>query len=235
MIRNQTALKAAIEDLEIRDVVEAAMRAMLIDLEITNSLENQLVVENERHNLLRRAATFELALDEARLKQKDADSIREELGDKFVAEILHLNKKIVSLNEMKSEHETALKDLEKLNAKLALAEKEIADLKSGKGIQGKFNDSVRADSANEDLSKASPLMTSDQVDEKATETVVHSSLAEGGSSLVSKDVDKLGVDSSVPLSKKKKKGVVSLVIGEERELPQLPTFPGRILLRIFSF
>jgi F-box domain len=235
MIRNQIALKSAIEDLEIRSEVEEAMRAMLIDLEITNWLESQVAIENERHNLLRRAAIFELALEEARLKQKDEDSMREELGDKFVAEILDLNEKLAGLNEIKSEHETALQDLEKLNAKLALAEKEIADLKSGKGTQGRLNSNIKNDSKIEIPLKASPFMISDQVGEKYSDTKELGSRVEDENSLVPKDVHAYGGDYPDPLPNKSRKGVVSLVIGEEGESPHLPTFEGVILLRIFSF
>jgi hypothetical protein len=233
MIRNQIALKAAIEDLEIRSIVEEVMRDMLVDLEITNWLENQLAVENERENLLRRAATFELALEEARLKQKDEDSVREELGDKFLAEILNLNEKIISLNQIKSEHETALQNLETLQAKLVLAEKEIADLKSDKQMHGDFKDDKKFESINEGLSKATPILSLDQKG-KTGDITDNSSHFEADNRLVPRDGPGLDSGLTVVSSDNKRKGFVSLVFGEG-ELPQLPTFEGQILLLIFSF
>lgn len=245
--RTKDALLSTLEELQIRAAVEETVRSMLVDVELALSLEKELLVEEELRHLQRRAVASELALQEARVMKQAEDENRKTLADDLVKELWSLSQELGNLKRWKRENESVIQERDQLAAELLQADEKIAMLRSMTTTTG-------SGALKEHNSKQAPIQviepTSDpKLFPETTEDIGAGTVQEAGDIIAHQSVPHLatrGADREQskieehpsPLETRAKdtpRPVVSLVLEEDGEAPQLPTLEEHILLQIFAF
>jgi hypothetical protein len=133
--KTEEALREALQDLEIRSVVQETVRSMLVDVELACSLEKELAAEQEKIYTQKRILAADLALQEARLVQEQQQEEKQCLADDLVKELWALSKELGKLKRWKKENEGTIQERDELLAKLLQAEEKIEALRSQPSAQ----------------------------------------------------------------------------------------------------
>lgn len=239
-MKTQEALQATLDDLQTRAVVEATVRSMLVDVELTMSLEKDLVAEEANRNLQQRAMASELALLEARLVKKQDEQYRATLADDLVKELWSLSQELGNLKRWKRENEDTIQERDQLVAKLLQAEEQIEILRSMPMVppDGDTKPASRSHLEPTPEPKLAPMAMnmpkpfSTEISEDAIKPFGELPTVATGSA-DSTEFAQVGNTQAV----QPQRPVVSLLLEEEEEgeAPQLPTLDESILLHIFSF
>ena len=125
----ETVLSSTLNDLSIRNEVGDCIQDMLLDLETTHHLQQQLELESTQR-LLEKAQTEQQAVTlEAHAERLERYDRRVELADQFVVELLQVNREIKELMAWKEAHEYKVKNYDLILAKLAKTEADLTEAK----------------------------------------------------------------------------------------------------------
>lgn len=123
----ESVLSATITDMHVRNEVGDCIQDMLLDLETTHHLQQQLELESTQR-LLEKAQTEQQGVTlEAHTERLERYDRRVDLADHFVVELLELNREMKELLAWKEAHEHKVKDYDTVLAKLAKTEEELRD------------------------------------------------------------------------------------------------------------
>ncbi|KAL3944395.1 MAG: hypothetical protein SGBAC_001519 [Bacillariaceae sp.] len=121
----QAALLETLTESHVRTEVEACMSSMLLDVETTFSLQQQVIVHCNQVQVDRLAKEQKATILETEAEQAAREEERLELADHFVKELLTLSQEMESLLQWKKEHEHKVDSYDELMAKLAQAQEEL--------------------------------------------------------------------------------------------------------------
>lgn len=125
----ETVLSSTLNDLSIRNEVGDCIQDMLLDLETTHHLQQQLELESTQR-LLEKAQTEQQAVTlEAHAERLERYDRRVELADQFVVELLQVNREMKELMAWKEAHEYKVKNYDLILAKLAKTEADLTEAK----------------------------------------------------------------------------------------------------------
>eukprot|EP00526_Cylindrotheca_closterium_P006528 CAMPEP_0113651466 /NCGR_PEP_ID=MMETSP0017_2-20120614/27427_1 /TAXON_ID=2856 /ORGANISM="Cylindrotheca closterium" /LENGTH=588 /DNA_ID=CAMNT_0000564127 /DNA_START=26 /DNA_END=1789 /DNA_ORIENTATION=+ /assembly_acc=CAM_ASM_000147 len=121
----QAALLETLTESHVRTEVEACMSSMLLDVETTFSLQQQLMVHSNQVQVDRLAREQRATILEAEAERVAREQERMELADHFVKELLTLSQEMEKLLQWKKEHEHKVDSYDELLAKLVQTEEEL--------------------------------------------------------------------------------------------------------------
>lgn len=121
----QAALLETLTESHVRTEVEACMSSMLLDVETTFSLQQQVIVHCNQVQVDRLAKEQRATILETEAEQVAREQERLELADHFVKELLTLSQEMESLLQWKKEHEHKVDSYDELMAKLVQAQEEL--------------------------------------------------------------------------------------------------------------
>jgi len=154
----ESVLSATITDLHVRNEVGDCIQDMLLDLETTHHLQQQLELESTQR-LLEKAQTEQQGVTlEAHTERLERYDRRVDLADHFVVELLELNREMKELLAWKEAHEYKVKNYDTVLAKLAKTEEELRDA----------NTRVPLDAGADKSSEESKASTEDNVEQSSS-------------------------------------------------------------------
>ena len=121
----QSALFETLADLEVRGEVEKCMSTLLVDLETTFSLQQQLVAYTNQQSTDRLVIEQKSIILDAEAERLIGDQQRENLADTFVQELMTMSRELETLLHWKKQNEHKVDTYDELLAKLAQAEEEL--------------------------------------------------------------------------------------------------------------
>eukprot|EP00934_Nitzschia_sp_Nitz4_P004310 Nitzschia sp. Nitz4//scaffold62_size106224//40262//42097//NITZ4_004352-RA/size106224-processed-gene-0.52-mRNA-1//-1//CDS//3329555844//4300//frame0 len=121
----QEKLQDAISDLSIRTQVQDCLHSMLVDVETTIYLQQQLELQANRQTLHSLHKQHQATILEADAERLARDSNRAEMADSMVREMMTLSQELESLLHWKQENLQKVQDYDDLLAKLAQTEEEL--------------------------------------------------------------------------------------------------------------
>ena len=125
MARMETVLQETLMDFHIRTQVQECLQSMLVDLELTHALGQQIQVQYHQSEVdrltLEQIATMQDRWAQATIRT-DA---QEELADELVAELVTLSRELHQLTKWKQQHQHKVETYDELLAKLVQAEEEL--------------------------------------------------------------------------------------------------------------
>jgi len=125
----QSVLSSTLNDLHVRNEVGDCIQEMLLDLETTHHLQQQLELESTQ-KLLEKAQTEQQGVTlEAHSERLERYDRRVELADHFVVELLQVNNEMKELQAWKETHAYKVRNYELILAKLAKTEADLAEAK----------------------------------------------------------------------------------------------------------
>lgn len=123
----QSVLSTTLNDLHIRNEVGDCIQEMLLDLETTHHLQQQLELESTQ-KLLEKAQTEQQGVTlEAHAERLERYDRRVELADQFVVELLQVNREMKGLLAWKEAHSYKVRNYDLILAKLAKTEADLAE------------------------------------------------------------------------------------------------------------
>jgi len=125
----QSVLTTTLHDLHVRNEVGDCIQEMLLDLETTHHLQQQLELESTQ-KLLEKAQTEQQGVTlEAHAERLERYDRRVELADQFVVELLQVNCDMKELLAWKEAHSYKVRNYDLILAKLAKTEADLTEAK----------------------------------------------------------------------------------------------------------
>ncbi|CAJ1943112.1 unnamed protein product [Cylindrotheca closterium] len=121
----QAALLETLTESHVRTEVEDCMSSMLLDVETTFNLQQQLMAHSNQVQVDRLSKEQRATILEAESERVAREQERMELADHFVKELLTLSREMEKILQWKKEHEHKVKSYDELLAKLVQAEEEL--------------------------------------------------------------------------------------------------------------
>jgi hypothetical protein len=121
----QAALFQTLTDFQVRTEVEECMGSILLDVETTFSLQQQLVVHTNQQTVDRLSREQKATILDAEAERSARDDDRLQLADQFVTELMTLSRELETLLHWKTEHEHKVNTYDELMAKLVQTEEEL--------------------------------------------------------------------------------------------------------------
>jgi hypothetical protein len=121
----ENALLNSLTDLHVRNEVDACLQSMLLTVESTHFLEQQLELENTKQQLTQTQAEHRATVLDAHAERLERYNRRVQLADDLVVQLVKLNREIQQLLEWKEEHEYKVRNYDAVLAKLAQTEEEL--------------------------------------------------------------------------------------------------------------
>jgi hypothetical protein len=121
----QVALFQTLTDFQVRTEVEECMGSILLDVETTFSLQQQLMVHSNQQTVDRLAREQKATILDAEAERSARDDDRLQLADQFVTELMTLSRELETLLHWKTEHEHKVNTYDELVAKLVQTEEEL--------------------------------------------------------------------------------------------------------------
>mmetsp|Transcript_30389 Transcript_30389/g.65197 ORF Transcript_30389/g.65197 Transcript_30389/m.65197 type:complete len:542 (+) Transcript_30389:200-1825(+) len=123
----ESVLSATLTDLHVRGEVGSCIQSMLLDIETTHHLQQQLELE-ATHRLLEKAQTEQQGVIlEAHAERLERYHRRVDVADHFVVELLQLNREMKELLAWKEAHEDKVRNYDSVMARLAQTEEELKE------------------------------------------------------------------------------------------------------------
>jgi len=125
----ESVLSATLTDLHIRNEVGDCIQEMLMDIETTHDLQQQIELETARRSLEKAQREQQGVILEAHTERLERYNRRVLLADNFAVELLKLNREMKELVEWKEAHEYKVRNYDSMLAKLTQAEEDLRDAK----------------------------------------------------------------------------------------------------------
>ena len=125
----ESVLSATLTDLHIRNEVGDCIQEMLMDIETTHDLQQQIELETARRSLEKAQREQQGVILEAHTERLERHNRRVLLADNFAVELLKLNREMKELVEWKEAHEYKVRNYDSMLAKLTQAEEDLRDAK----------------------------------------------------------------------------------------------------------
>jgi hypothetical protein len=123
----ELSLLQSLADLHIRNEVDDCIRSMLLDVETTYHLQQQLELKAAQERLRQTQTEQRATILEANTERLERQDRRLELADHMVVELAKLNRELQQLQEWKEEHEYKVRNYDTVLAKLAQTEEELRE------------------------------------------------------------------------------------------------------------
>lgn len=124
-IKMQTALIDTLTDLQVRSHVEDCMSDLLVDLETTFNLQQQLVVYTNQQTTDRLVLEQKSTILDAEAERLLRDQQQDKLADAFVSELMTVSRELQTLLHWKKQNEHKVNSYDELLAKLVQTEEEL--------------------------------------------------------------------------------------------------------------
>ena len=122
----ESNLMGALVEMQVRSEVEACMNSLLIDVEMTHYLRQELKVKACQERVEYLELQQEATVMESKALQLQREENRLELADQLVKDLWSLSRELESLTQWKQAHEDKVLKYDDLVAKLAQSEEELA-------------------------------------------------------------------------------------------------------------
>lgn len=123
----ESSLLQSLADLHIRNEVDDCIRSMLLDVETTCHLQQQLDLHAAKEQLRQTQTEQRATILEANTERLERQDRRLELADHMVVELAKLNRELQQLQQWKEEHEYKVRNYDTVLAKLAQTEEELQE------------------------------------------------------------------------------------------------------------
>jgi hypothetical protein len=166
-----SVLSTTLMDLHVRNEVGDCIQDMLLDVETTYHLQQQLELESTQR-LLEKAQTEQQGVTlEAHTERLERHDHRVDLADRFVVELLQLNREMKELLTWKEAHGYKVRNYDFVLAKLARTEDELREANSGAKPRRAEDEKVEETESNmeKNIEQSSPAETIELTPENTPE------------------------------------------------------------------
>mmetsp|Transcript_53590 Transcript_53590/g.61870 ORF Transcript_53590/g.61870 Transcript_53590/m.61870 type:complete len:658 (+) Transcript_53590:333-2306(+) len=138
MVKMETVLSATLSDLHIRNEVGECVQSILLDVETTNHLQQQLELQTTQKLLENAQMEQQGVVLEAHTERIERYDRRLDIADHFVIELVKLDRDLKELLAWKEEHEYKVRNYDGVIANLAQTEEELKEaIRVSFGSEGK--------------------------------------------------------------------------------------------------
>jgi len=127
MVKMETVLTATLSDLHIRNEVGECVQSILLDVETTNHLQQQLELQMIQKLLENAQMEQQGVVLEAHTERLERYDRRLDIADHFVIELVQLDRDLKELLLWKEEHEYKVRNYDGVIAKLAQTKEELRE------------------------------------------------------------------------------------------------------------
>jgi len=210
MVTQMTSvLSSTLTDLHVRNEVGNCIQDMLLDVETTHHLQQQLEIEKTQR-LLEKAQTEQQGVTlEAHTERLERHDRRVDLADRFVVELLQLNHEMKGLLTWKEAHGYKVRNYDFVLAKLARTEDELREANSGSKTRRAEDEKVEETESNKDknveqstLSGATPAAAIESTPENTPEETTIGTTRTAAADIVEKEPDNTLQETSTKIDQK---------------------------------
>jgi hypothetical protein len=123
--RMESVLLQTLTDCHVQSEVEACMHSMLLDVETTYSLRQELQLQKHQHTIHHLTRQQQATVLESQAERLARDEQRVQLADGMVEELMALSRELETLVQWKKEHSYKVEHYDEVVAKLTQTEEEL--------------------------------------------------------------------------------------------------------------
>ena len=170
----ESVLSNTLNDLRVRTEVGDCIQGMLLDLETTHHLQQQLELESTQRLLEKAQTEQQGVILEAHAERLERYDHRVKLADQFVVELLQVNSEMKELMAWKEAHAYKVKNYDLILAKLAKTEADLCEANKlaseGRTRLGQAGDEKSAPSTESPVEKPVPTEPAEPIEAIPEET-----------------------------------------------------------------